>query len=607
MKIAPGTVLWGRYEVMESLGESILGHLWRCRDRKAGGKDIVLRWLPPDLRLSKVLVAIIHASIRRIANSTHPNVSSIRQMVYVGSEIYLIGDYCPGESLRDWMRNGGTSPRPLSEVLPIMEQIASALDFVHEKGVCHGNLTPANVFIDSDGVVRVSSFGLVPRRHTTVRRGDTSSVEFGASFRAPEFKSGGEIDSASDQYSMAAIARWMCAGGETSPDDKKNVAATSAVLAELPPAARGAFRRALNPRPRKRYVTCMDFIRALRGERVSGHRRRTAAEWKRLGLWVTSIVATALTLAVGWGVILIIAEVLNQPIPVIATENGTQPISPHRAKSRGRRVLPLVATTPLPEEGKPWVATTVPMEFVWVFEMQMWVGRFEVTNEEYRKMNPEHNSGRFCSPKGMQMVSLNGIRQPAVTMNFAEAYRYARWLTQKERAEGKLRDDLVYRLPSQEEASQYIRAGKSTIYPWGETLPPTMGNYADSSLKGTFFDMPVLDDYRDGAVCTAEVTESGENAWGIFGAGGNVWETVTREPGGSSFGGWQGGGWDDYTPARLQSDARYGFMGDAHGVVNGFRLVLAHLPGKSPAAPAQPAPATAKSDSPATASPAATD
>ena len=77
------------------------------------------------------------------------------------------------------------------------------------------------------------------------------------------------------------------------------------------------------------------------------------------------------------------------------------------------------------------------------------------------------------------------------------------------------------------------------------------------------------------AICTAEVKESGENAWGLFGANGNVWETASREPGDSHFGGWFGGAWDDWQPNRLRADARYGFRGDAHGMVNGFRLVLA--------------------------------
>ena len=76
-------------------------------------------------------------------------------------------------------------------------------------------------------------------------------------------------------------------------------------------------------------------------------------------------------------------------------------------------------------------------------------------------------------------------------------------------------------------------------------------------------------------------------------------ETITRalegqykhvkQSGGAQFGGWQGGGWEDYMPVRLASDALYGFIGNARGAVNGFRLVLAPIAGEAPP-PAPPAP-----------------
>jgi formylglycine-generating enzyme required for sulfatase activity len=84
------------------------------------------------------------------------------------------------------------------------------------------------------------------------------------------------------------------------------------------------------------------------------------------------------------------------------------------------------------------------------------------------------------------------------------------------------------------------------------------------------------------------VEYSGENPWGLFGAGGNVWETTAKEPGSPQFGGWQGGGWDDHQPVRLKTDTLYGFLGNARGAVNGFRLVLAPVSGEAPPPSAAP-------------------
>ena len=177
---------------------------------------------------------------------------------------------------------------------------------------------------------------------------------------------------------------------------------------------------------------------------------------------------------------------------------------------------------------------------------------------------------------------LDGTRQPAVRLNFDDAKAYAAWLTEQERAAGKLRDGWRYRLPSSIEAITYTRAGSVRVYPWGELWPPTRGNYADASLATAFPDLQAISGYQDGFAATAPVEASGENEWGLFGAGGNVYETTSRAAGVDLFGGWQGGGWDDHMPSRVRCDTLYGFIGNARGAVNGFRLVFAPISEESP-------------------------
>ena len=191
-----------------------------------------------------------------------------------------------------------------------------------------------------------------------------------------------------------------------------------------------------------------------------------------------------------------------------------------------RPPAPIQASTAMPTPGSAWVAATVPMEFIWVPTLGIWVGRYEVTNEEYRRMEPGHASGEANG------LCLNGDRQPAVRVNFDESMAFGEWLTRREREAGKLSGDMRYRLPSRFEAIAYTRAGFATTYPWGETWPPARGNYADAAYGKAFAGKPHVAEYNDGFAATAPVERSGENAFGLYGAGGNVWETTTREPGG---------------------------------------------------------------------------
>ena len=570
-----GTVLWDRYEILAVLGSGELGELWRCLDRTSGA-EVSLRALPPDLRRSKPALAVIHAGIRRISDQIHPNMAAIRQMVYMGDHIYLVGDFAPGIDVGTWARSGAGGRRSLEEVLPVLRQVATALDFAHAKQIVHRNLKPSNIYLDSNGTARVTDFGLVPDHHLTLHRG--AAVRSGSTgpYLAPELHRHEPPDSASDQYALAVLAWELLAGappaedGGGSPPDS------------LPASARAALRRAMSIKPRNRFVSCADFVRALGGERVAGRRKLSKNEWRRIRRVAELALSLAALGAAGWFGGPALVAWMNRPKPLPEKKPDldiVRPAPPKKEEPKLRAPDPLQATTPMPVEGQPWVTQTGRMQFVWVPPMQVWVGRYEVANEEYLLMDPAHDSGEF---RGQ---SMKGPRQPVVRVNFDDAVAFAAWLTERERAAGKLGTEWRYRLPSRLEAIAYTRAGIVHTYPWGETWPPTRGNYADGELSSAFPDLPFIPNYQDGFAVTAPVEFSGENPWGLFGAGGNVWETTSKEPGWKQFGGWQGGGWDDYQSQRLAPDMLYGYIGNARGAVNGFRLVLAPTAGETPPPP----------------------
>lgn len=220
-----------------------------------------------------------------------------------------------------------------------------------------------------------------------------------------------------------------------------------------------------------------------------------------------------------------------------------------------------------PIAGRNWTVPRVGMEFVWLPALGYWVGKYEVTNGEYRAFRPDHDSGSF------EAYSLNGDRQPVVCVSFADAKAFATWLTEQERAAGRLPEGTVYRLPTKDEWTALARCGDDRIYPWGNELPPTFGNYVDQAARAAFPGWSIVDGYDDGFAVTCPVERSGANDWGLYGVGGNVWEGTSRTPDGG-FDAWRGGAWRYLNLAFLRCDFR--FVGDATGrdVHYGFRLVL---------------------------------
>ncbi len=219
----------------------------------------------------------------------------------------------------------------------------------------------------------------------------------------------------------------------------------------------------------------------------------------------------------------------------------------------------------IPEKGKGWRSPSTGMEFFWIDALNMWVGKYEVTNGEYRKKEPQHDSKEY---KGH---SLNQDRQPAVFMNFNNAASYAKWLTKQDFGAAHFQDNIEYRLPTGNEWMVFAQCGDGRKYPWGNCLLSQAYGYVGNYYGQEWQQGDSIPNYNDGFLVSCDVEDSWKNPWGLFGVGGNIKECTTKTPGGE-FGGWCDMSWV-YREERecSYSDGSPAFR--THGT--GFRLVLA--------------------------------
>jgi hypothetical protein len=214
--------------------------------------------------------------------------------------------------------------------------------------------------------------------------------------------------------------------------------------------------------------------------------------------------------------------------------------------------------------GKDFTVKGLGMEFVWIEKMGCWVGKYEVTNGEYRKFNPSHDS------KNYKDGDLNDDRQPVVFVSFDDATKFTEWLTERETAAKRLPEGYVYRLPTKDEWTAFAQCGDGRDYPWGGALPPKFGNYSD---KASAWDKK-LNTYDDGFSLTCAVDKSGNNEWGLCGIGGNVWECTRKSPTNPSFDAWRGGSWTISQPGIMRTDFRRTSNIPDKDENYGFRIVL---------------------------------
>jgi formylglycine-generating enzyme required for sulfatase activity len=205
-----------------------------------------------------------------------------------------------------------------------------------------------------------------------------------------------------------------------------------------------------------------------------------------------------------------------------------------------------------------------------------WVGRFEVTNEQYARFDPRHDS-RYEQTLGITSTpgyALNGPKQPVVRVSGERATAFCAWLSEK--------TGQKFALPTEAQWEYACRAGTDTPFSYGtpEMDFSRWANMGDHSLEH-FRDyshgaregwLPRDDRFDDAQMVSAPVGGYRPNAWGLCDMHGNVWEWTRSDYGPAGWKAARGGSWHD-RPARCTSASRVGYPA-WQGVYNvGFRVV----------------------------------
>jgi serine/threonine-protein kinase len=186
-------------------------------------------------------------------------------MFHLGEEYdyqFLVMELVEGEALKR---------PPIERCLPILDQLAAALDYAHLHGVIHRDVKPANVLLRTDGQVKLTDFGIARISSQTITQ---TGVTLGTpSYMAPEQIMASRVDGKADQFSLAVIAFELLTGRKPFEAPTSQAVmfaivggdrpAAHEINPSLPPSVSDILRRAMAKDPLSRFPTCSDFIRAL--------------------------------------------------------------------------------------------------------------------------------------------------------------------------------------------------------------------------------------------------------------------------------------------------------------------------------------------------------
>ena len=247
-----------RYELSEQVATGGMTSVWRGHDRVLG-RDVVVKVLHPELAADPSFRARFHEEAVNAARLTHPNIVALYDIGEQGDVAYIVMELVNGPTLREALGRHG--PLPPSRAARLSLEVAAALDYAHQAGVCHGSLKPGNILLADDGTVKVADFSIA-RAATDDDPGRTGEVLGADGYLAPEVARGDDADGRADVYGLGACLYEMLTGRRPGADPSTTVP-PRALRAGVPRDLDAIVRQAMATDPDDRFQTVQAMAAAL--------------------------------------------------------------------------------------------------------------------------------------------------------------------------------------------------------------------------------------------------------------------------------------------------------------------------------------------------------
>ncbi len=261
-----------RYAFERLIGRGGAAFVYLARDLR-DDRLIAVKVLRPDFSYA-VAEARFHREIEIAHKLHHPNILPLLDFGTVDGLIYFTMPYIEGDTLR--ARMGKVGQFALTDAISITRDIASALDYAHEKGVVHRDIKPPNILLDNGRVV-VADFGIARAMH--VASNEEVTTHSGLAIGTPEYMSpeqgAGErnLDARCDIYALGCVLYEMLAGEPpfTGPTAQAVIArhclqpvqSIRVIRPSIPFGVERAIGKALAKAPADRFSTGQEFVTAL--------------------------------------------------------------------------------------------------------------------------------------------------------------------------------------------------------------------------------------------------------------------------------------------------------------------------------------------------------
>jgi hypothetical protein len=264
-----GRRLGDRYRIEAMVASGGMAEVWRATDEVLG-RPVAVKVLHDRLARDREVMARFRREAIAAARLSHPAVVRVFDTGDEDGLHYIVLEFSEGRTLQDVIDSD--APLPPAEAVAIIRTVLQGLAHAHRGGVVHRDVKPSNILLDSNGLVKVTDFGIAKASFAEDLT-TTGNMMGTARYLAPEQVEGGPIDARADLYAAGIVLYELLTGRPPFEAETNLAAATMRLTTE--PRPPGALRpgiprtldqvvmRALARDPDGRYQSAEEMSAAL--------------------------------------------------------------------------------------------------------------------------------------------------------------------------------------------------------------------------------------------------------------------------------------------------------------------------------------------------------
>jgi serine/threonine-protein kinase len=220
---------FGRYRLVELLGRGGMGEVWRAHD---SGTDrvVAVKLLPRHFAQNSEFEERFRREARAAAQLNNAHVVPIHDYGEINGQLYVDMRLVDGHDLQYELKSGPVDP---ARAVTIIEQIATALNAAHRKGLVHRDVKPSNILLDEDDLAYLIDFGIARNASDAGLTVPGETIGTWA-YMAPERFSDDEVDGRTDVYSLACVLYECLTGARPFPGDNPGQIVAGHMMAPPP-------------------------------------------------------------------------------------------------------------------------------------------------------------------------------------------------------------------------------------------------------------------------------------------------------------------------------------------------------------------------------------